>query len=172
MQGEYHVSRDPDVVLCTILGSCVAACLWDATAQVGGMNHFLLPGDPTASVGGGAAVRYGAYAMELLINDLLRNGGRRERMQAKLFGGACMMQGLADVGRLNADFAEQFLAAEGIGVAGGSLRGNRGRRIQFWPVSGRARQTLLGEGQSDVFTTERSGPEPLPAVATGTVELF
>lgn len=172
VQGEHHISHDPDVVLCTILGSCVAACLWDGHARVGGMNHFLLPGDQAANRGGSAGMRYGAYAMELLINDLLRTGARRERIQAKLFGGARMMQGLADVGGMNADFAERFLAAEGISVAGGSLRGNLGRRIQFWPISGRARQTFLGAGQSDVFAEEQTRRVP-PSVATGgTVELF
>ncbi len=172
VQGEHRVEHDPEAVLCTILGSCVAACLWDPGASVGGMNHFLLPGDAHAQAGGGAAMRYGAYAMELLINDLLRHGARRDRLKAKLFGGACLMKGLTDIGRLNADFAERFLAAEGIEIVGGSLRGERGRRIQFWPVSGRARQTLLAVDQPALLRAEpdlRTLRAPPPS---GAVELF
>lgn len=170
IQGEHFVSRDHDVVLCTILGSCVAACLWDPEGRIGGMNHFLLPGDSAAWVTGGATMRYGAFAMELLINDLLRHGARRDRFKAKVFGGACMMQGLTDIGKMNAEFAERFLAAEGIEIVGRSLRGNLGRRVQFWPVIGRARQTLVGKDQADVIRTEH-GSTKLPA-NNGTVELF
>ena len=86
IQGEYKVVSDPDVVLTTILGSCVAACLRDPVSGVGGMNHFLLPG--TGSVTGGDATRYGVHLMELLINGLLKQGARRDRLEAKIFGGA------------------------------------------------------------------------------------
>ena len=88
IQGEYKVVSDPDVVLSTILGSCVAACLRDPVAGVGGMNHFLLPGSGNASLGGGDATRYGVHLMELLINGLLKKGARRDRLEAKVFGGA------------------------------------------------------------------------------------
>lgn len=117
-------------------------------------------------------MRYGAFAMELLINDLLCQGARRGRISAKLFGGACLMQGLTDIGRLNAEFAERFLAAEGIQVVAQSLRGNRGRRVQFWPVTGRARQTLVAADQAAVLQVERTNrPAPL-SEASGSVELF
>ncbi|MDE8347114.1 MAG: chemotaxis protein CheD, partial [Acidocella sp.] len=143
VQGEQHVDTDPTLLLTTILGSCIAACLWDPQAGIGGMNHFLLPGDTNNLRGAqpeGAAMRFGVHAMELLVNGLLRRGALRSRLQAKLFGGARMIKGLTDVGELNASFAEKFLRAEGIAIVGGSLRGEQGRRIQFWPVSGRARQ--------------------------------
>ncbi len=144
VQGEYHVSDDPNVVLTTILGSCVAACLRDPVARVGGMNHFLLPGKESS--GSREAERYGVHLMELLVNGLMQRGGRRDRLEAKLFGGGRMMQQLSDVGRLNAQFAEQFLRHEGIRLLGGSLGGEFGRRVQFWPVTGRARQmTVLGD---------------------------
>lgn len=142
-QGEHHVTDDPSTMLTTILGSCVAMCLRDPVAGLGGMNHFLLPeGD-----GGGTAAgrRYGAYAMELLINDCLKAGGRRERLEAKLFGGGRMFDSLKDVGRANADFAERFLRDEGIIVVGGSLRGAGGRRVQYWPVTGRALQRPVND---------------------------
>jgi chemotaxis protein CheD len=175
VQGEQHVDNDPATVLTTLLGSCVAACLWDPKASVGGMNHFLLPGDRAsakADMPASEAMRYGVHSMELLVNGLLRKGAQRERLQAKLFGGARMIKGLTDVGELNAAFAERFLKAENIAIVGGSLRGETGRRIQFWPASGRARQILMGREVEAVFLAERRAPPPRPVVATSDVELF
>ena len=147
IQGEFYVTEDPAVMLTTILGSCVAACLRDPVAQVGGMNHFLLPGADDLTKNR-EAESYGVHLMELLVNDLLHHGARRDRLQAKLFGGAATMQGLTDVGALNGRFAERFLRHEGISYAGGSLGGDRGRRIQFWPTSGRARQVALRKNEA------------------------
>ena len=149
IQGEFHVTDEPDLMLTTILGSCVAACLRDPAAGVGGMNHFLLPGEPGAD-----GLRYGVQSMELLINGLLRMGARRERMEARLFGGARLIDGLTDVGLQNAAFAERFLRDEGVRFVGGSLRGDHARRVQFWPVAGRARQSLLARAESsEIFAT-------------------
>jgi chemotaxis protein CheD len=170
VQGEHHVTEDPEVVLTTILGSCVAACLRDPVAGVGGMNHFLLPGgDPRK--GDSDSMRYGVHAMELLVNALLAKGARRERLECKLFGGARLINGLTDVGEMNATFAEEFLRRENLNLVGGSLRGEAGRRIQYWPVSGRARQVFLTKDAPEVFARERR-PTPQPAVDTGALELF
>lgn len=140
VQGEYHVSGDRALSITTLLGSCVAACLHDPVAQVGGMNHFLLLGDEAATA---LFARHGVHLMELLINGLLKKGAARERLEAKLFGGARTMQGLGDIGAGNARFAQEFLRREGITVTGGSLGGETGRRIQFWPASGRVMQKLV-----------------------------
>ena len=172
IQGERLVTCDPDVVITTLLGSCVAACLRDPVAGVGGMNHFLLPGDGHGPEQGVGAMRYGVHAMELLVNELLCSGAQRSRLEGKLFGGACMMMGLSDVGELNAAFAECFLADEGIALVGGSLRGGHGRRIQFWPVSGRARQMIMPGEQTTVFRSERQVMPPAPMADFGSVELF
>jgi chemotaxis protein CheD len=174
VQGEQCVDDDPRTMLSTILGSCIAACIWDEAAAIGGMNHFLLPGnDPTKPANaGGDAMRLGVHAMELLVNGLLRRGAQKSRMQAKLFGGARMITGLTDIGELNASFAEKFLRAEGIVIAGGSLRGEQGRRIQFWPVSGRARQVLLARETASIMQAERSRPAPVMPPGQGAVELF
>jgi chemotaxis protein CheD len=180
VQGEQHVDNDPGLVLTTILGSCIAACLWDPMAGVGGMNHFLLPGTDAdarggqsgqSGQGGDASVRYGVHAMELLVNALLRRGAARKYLQAKLFGGGRMIQGLTDIGELNASFAEKFLRAEGIAVVGGSLRGQQGRRIQFWPVSGRARQVLLVRETAQIMSAERR-TAPRAHENAGAFELF
>jgi chemotaxis protein CheD len=173
IQGEQRVEKDADVVLTTILGSCVAACLYDPVAAIGGMNHFLLPGDRpgTDHAQGGGAMRYGAYSMELLVNGLLREGAVRHRLRAKLFGGARMVKGLTDVGDANAAFAERFLQAEGITFVGGSLRGDRGRRIQFWPATGRAQQIEFGTSEDAIFRAE-SVIAPAAPKAAGSLELF
>ena len=169
-QGEHHVTNESDVVLTTILGSCVAACLYDPGTQIGGMNHFLLP-DQQGSKDSPGSVRYGAYAMEILINGLLGRGARRDRLEAKLFGGARMIAGLTDIGQQNAEFAERFLKQEGIPVIGGSLRGHHARRIQFWPNSGRVRQMAIANADAEVFAIERTVVPTAPA-SSGALELF
>jgi len=172
VQGEFQVTSDPNVVLTTILGSCVAACVRDPVAEVGGMNHFLLPGgDGSGRINDPDAMRYGVHSMELLLNALYRYGGRRERLEVKLFGGARMIDGLTDVGSQNANFAERFMRGEGIKVLGGSLRGEQGRRLQYWPVTGRVRQMAVASGDNSVFETERRAP-PVATAQDGGVELF
>jgi chemotaxis protein CheD len=172
VQGEQHVTDDPNVVLTTLLGSCVAACMRDPVAGVGGMNHFLLPGGRAGAIERDMQ-RHGVHAMELLVNELLKRGARRERLEAKLFGGGRLIDGLTDVGRQNAEFAVGFLANEGIRHVGGSLQGDFGRKIQFWPVSGRARQSLMEREEAKVFDTERKiRPVVAPVDTGGSVELF
>jgi chemotaxis protein CheD len=167
IQGEYASSAEAEVVLTTILGSCVAACFYDAEAGVGGMNHFLLPeGD-----GDRENVRYGVNAMELLINDLLHRGARRNRLEAKIFGGARLLNGVTDIGARNVAFAQDFLSAEGIAHRGGSLGGDQARRIRFWPATGAAKQLLLAR-KEDVFATESRAVRHAPAEDGGAVELF
>lgn len=165
IQGEQRISDDPSVVLTTILGSCVAACLRDPIAGIGGMNHFLLPGGDGASQSG-LSERHGVHAMELLVNAMLARGAARSRLEAKLFGGAKTINGRSEVGSLNADFAEAFLRRERIAHVGGCLRGPQGRRIQFWPVSGRARRIFLAYTEEPV-----ARPAP-PAADFGSLELF
>ncbi len=169
VQGEYRVAAEPQVVLTTILGSCVAACLRDPIAGVGGMNHFLLPGDRT---GGAEGLKYGVNAMELLINALLQRGAMRGRLEAKLFGGACVVQGLSsDVGAQNAEFALRFLAAERIPCVGQDMGGNQARRIRYWPVLGRASLHWLAPTESQVRDAERAAAKPAHK-SGGDVELF
>ena len=169
VQGEYDVSRDPSVILTTLLGSCVAACIHDPVAGVGGLNHFLLP--ECEGGGGSEHMRYGVHSMELLINGLLKLGARRERLHVWLFGGARLFDRLTDIGSKNADFAEAFIRREELIPMGGSLRGTKARRVQFWPVAGRARQLLLSPAEAPIPV-----PCPVPvrpsADAGQDVELF
>jgi chemotaxis protein CheD len=164
-QGEYAVTTQSGVVLTTILGSCVSACIRDPVGNVGGMNHFLLP--TGESMERGCSLRYGVNAMELLINALLERGALRSRLEAKLFGGACLIDGIsAEIGEQNARFAIRFLETEGVACIGHSLGGARARRVRYWPLSGRASLQVL---------SPRDAPIPLsppPAERAGDVELF
>jgi chemotaxis protein CheD len=170
VQGEYDVSRDPQVILTTLLGSCVAACVHDPVAGVGGMNHFLLP----ESEGGGASdhMRYGVHSMELLINGVLKLGARRDRLHVWLFGGAKLFDRLTDIGAKNAEFAEAFIKREELIPMGGSLRGLKARRIQFWPVAGRVRQLLLNKADPSVVNPPAPALVLPPPDAGSDVELF
>lgn len=167
IQGEYQVVTDDKVVLTTVLGSCVAACLRDPEAKVGGMNHFLLPGGQAAKPL--ESERYGAYLMELLINGLLKHGARRDRIEAKIFGGARMVEGLSDIGAENGVFAREFLKNEGIRIVAQNLGGRYGRRLEYHPVSGRARQILLSAQVAVEPPPRPSEPKP---INHGTLELF
>ncbi len=168
IQGDCIVSDDAAVTLTTVLGSCVAACMRDPVLGVGGMNHFLLPGDGESSHRN-EAERYGVYLMELLVNGLLKRGARRENLEAKLFGGARTMQGMSDVGAKNIEFARRFLETEAIAYRGGSVGGDQGRRLEFQPTTGRARQFLL----PSTAVAQVATPRPAPTkVESGTLELF
>ena len=140
IQGEYAVSDQPDAVMTTVLGSCISACLYDPVRQVGGMNHFLLP---EAQSGSGKDVKYGAYLMELLINTLLKKGAARQRLRAKLAGGAQMSRFLSGVGSQNIDFALRYLQNEGIAVDWQSLGGGQARRIHFVPTTGQLSEKFV-----------------------------
>jgi chemotaxis protein CheD len=139
LPGEYHVT-DLDMVQVTVLGSCVSACIRDKVFAIGGMNHFMLPeGDGLG--GWGNSSRYGVYAMEILINEILKRGGRRENLQAKIFGGGNVMKTLSksNVGERNAEFATKFLATEGIPVLAKDLVDVFPRKVYHFPSTGKVR---------------------------------
>ena len=163
VQGDFAVSADPAVTLSTVLGSCVSVCLFDPDAKVGGMNHFLLAG-----AGGERSndMRYGVNAMELLINQLLHAGARREKLLAKLFGGARMTSHARDIGESNAAFARDFLAQEGIICVSHSLGGVQARRVQFKPVTGAARQLQIAGDAPDLIVPKT------PAAPAPNITLF
>ncbi len=169
--GEHHVTRNAGEMLVTVLGSCVAACMRDPVARVGGMNHFMLPASESGDWGVAAAsLRYGNFAMETLINDILKCGGRRERLEIKLFGGANVLAGGLAIGHRNAEFAETYLADEGLRLIAKDLRGDLPRRVHYLPETGAAFvQTLRRETR----LKEREYAATLPAEAEcGAVELF
>jgi chemotaxis protein CheD len=172
IQGEFKVLNDPNVVLTTILGSCVAACMRDPVVGVGGMNHFLLPGSAEAMASGGDATRYGVHLMELLINGLLKQGARRDRLEAKIFGGARTIARFSNVGEQNARFARQFLTDEGIQVVGESTGGEHGRKLEYWPSSGRARQYALTGVETQKTVALEQRPMPVVKPVENAIEFF
>jgi chemotaxis protein CheD len=140
IQGEFCVAGEPDVLIGTLLGSCIAVCLHDAVARVGGMNHFLL-GEPGSHerVRGADMTRYGVHAMELLVNEMMKRGAVRSRLRAHLYGGANIVAGLGQIGTSNAAFARKFIATEGIAVGHTEIGGNQARRVEFMPFLGKVR---------------------------------
>jgi len=138
LPNEYFVTNE-DIVLGTVLGSCVAACIRDPAAGVGGMNHFMLPGGDEPNRTGSASMRYGAYAMEILINELLKAGARRERLEAKVFGGGAVLDQMRqlNIGERNAEFVLAYLRTEQIAVLAHDLRGEHARRVNYFPRSGK-----------------------------------
>ena len=167
VQGENAVVAEPDVIVSTLLGSCVAVCLHDPVARVGGMNHFLL-GEPGAdhNVSPEGMTRYGVHAMELLINGMMAKGAMRTRLQAHLYGGANIVSGLGAIGSSNAAFARRFMETEGIAIGHADLGGTSARKIEFLPHEGRSRCTKVAER-----VHERPVSLPLP-VRGGELELF
>lgn len=156
LPGEYYVTGK-DMVLTTVLGSCVSACLRDTTAGIGGMNHFMLPDDSdAASRDSAAAMRYGAYAMEMLLNELIKAGARRERLEAKVFGGGAVLANMTmlNIGERNADFVLRYLQLEQVRIAAQDLRGDLPRRINYFPASGRVTVRKLVK-QNDVLLVQK-----------------
>jgi chemotaxis protein CheD len=164
---------DDDTALTTTLGSCVAACLRDPVLKIGGMNHFLLP---EGNVGDGAPARYGSYAMELLINDLLKRGAHRKRLEAKVFGGANVLKGFTSnpVGTRNAEFVLAYLDAERIPVVAEDLRGIHPRKVFFFPQTGKVMVNRLPHAHgAEVAATETAVRTRLSRTpVSGGVELF
>ncbi|WP_045223591.1 chemoreceptor glutamine deamidase CheD [Methyloterricola oryzae] len=138
LPGEYYATTRPMLVV-TVLGSCVSACVRDRVNGIGGMNHFMLPraneiGEPI-----NASARYGTYAMELLINQVLKLGGRRQNLEAKVFGGGSVLRGfsVSNVGERNAHFVRMYLHAEDIPIVAEDLLDIYPRKVYFFPESGR-----------------------------------
>lgn len=172
LPGEYFVSKE-DLVIMTVLGSCISACIWDSSARVGGMNHFMLP-DGDGVEGGG---RYGSYAMELLINELQKLGARRETMQAKVFGGAQVMAGFTsmNVGERNTAFVLDYLSTERIPVVSQDVLDIHPRKVCFFPVVGKALVKRLAHSHPETLAVEERRGDALAvakSTAGGSVDLF
>lgn len=138
--GEYYFT-DKNMLIVTVLGSCVSACIRDTVTGIGGMNHFMLPDGAKSDKDNpvSESMRYGTYAMEVLINQLLRNGARRENLEAKIFGGGNVLRSFTtnNVGDRNADFVKKYLKDEGIRVTGEDLLDIYPRKVYFFPKTGK-----------------------------------
>jgi chemotaxis protein CheD len=164
--GEYYITQR-DMMIVTVLGSCVSACLRDPVAKVGGMNHFMLPdrdsGGPLS-----ASARYGAYAMEVLMNQLFALGARRERLEAKVFGAAKVLPGMSGIGERNAAFAIEYLKRESIRVVAEDLGSNEPCKIYFFAQSGRVLlKRLKSLGNNTIAKRERDYAQKLGQLSGG-----
>ncbi|OGT24959.1 MAG: chemotaxis protein CheD [Gallionellales bacterium RIFOXYB12_FULL_54_9] len=175
LPGEYYVSGR-DMVMVTVLGSCVAACIRDKVTGVGGMNHFMLP---DCKIGGdllSPSGRYGVYAMEIMINQILKCGAQRENLEAKLFGGGNVLRGftVTNIGQCNAAFALEYLETENIPVVAHDLLDDYPRKVYFFPASGKVLVRVLRRVNNDtIIERERSyGSRIKDADINGEVELF
>ncbi|CAH0200329.1 hypothetical protein [Roseomonas sp. CECT 9278] len=172
--GEYYVTGRRQEVISTILGSCVSACVRDPAHEVGGMNHFMLPhSDDGRWSGASAAMRFGNLAMERLMNDILKRGGERHRLEVKIFGGGSIGTDPFAIGQRNADYAERYFAQEGMRVLARDLRGRVARRLLYRPACGSAFVQDITMPPPAIIASEAAYAMRLPREAVaGTVEFF
>ncbi len=147
LPGDYYVTRNAEVLM-TVVGSCVTACIRDSKNHIGGMNHFMLPMrtlpiDKWENSIISAAARYGNFAMEHLINDILKHGGQRQHLEIKLFGGAQILQNIGKIGQQNIQFVRNYLQLEGLRLVAEDLGDIYPRKILFYPATGLVRVKKL-----------------------------
>lgn len=178
LPGDFFVTRRHEIFT-TVLGSCISACIRDPVAGVGGMNHFMLPTGGISNEGVrlgriSAANCYGTYAMESLINALLKFGGEKRRFEVKIFGGAAVIPGMSDVGARNIAFAREFLQTEGLPIVAENVGGTFPRRINYLPRTGEVLMKRLRSIVDDaVVQRERDYASQITqAPAAGEIELF
>lgn len=176
LPGEYYFTQK-DMLIVTVLGSCVSACIRDRVSGLGGMNHFMLPdGGADANSPVSASARYGTYAMEILINSLLKSGARRDNLEAKVFGGGAVLKGFTamNVGERNAAFVQTFLRNERIRVVAEDLNDIYPRKVYFFPRSGKVLVKKLMQSHNDTLAkreieyASRLKKQPV----AGEIELF
>ena len=176
LPGEYYVTTR-DMLIVTVLGSCVSVCLRDRKTGVGGMNHFMLPGNSDGDAGPvSSSARYGSYAMEILINHLLKLGAERKRLEAKVFGGGRVLSGFTvnQVGDRNAEFVLNYLQAEKIPIAAQDLLDVYPRKVYFFPATGRVSvRKLMTQHNSTIIDRETEYRRKIAQTkVSGDVELF
>ena len=155
--GEFFVTQKSDEVLVTVLGSCVSACIRDPRTGVGGMNHFMLPHSHAGSWAGDLqSTRFGNFAMEKLINELLKAGCSRDSLEIKLFGGGNVTETSNAIGTENCNFILRYLEAEGLRCVAQDLGGQLPRRIHYYPATGRVVRRLLGASETSVIAREEN----------------
>ncbi len=177
LPGEFYVTYHPELVV-TVLGSCVSACVRDPLRGFGGMNHFMLPAQAEDSASDWSAdlsttTRYGNFAMERLLNELLKRGSVRRNLEVKIFGGGQVLAGMTDIGRLNVAFVREYLAAEGLRVVAEDVEDVYPRKVYYFPRTGRVRVLKLKKLANDtIVRRERDYMFELAAPIAGAVELF
>lgn len=178
LPGEYYVTRR-DMLLVTVLGSCVSACIRDVVSGIGGMNHFMLPDGGSQDKDGllSSSARYGTYAMEVLINELLKLGAKRANLEAKVFGGGRVLKGftVGNVGQRNADFVLEFLKTENIRVVAQDLLDVYPRKVYFFPKTGKVlvKKLKSTHGDENILKDEREyNRRIIQSPISGDIDLF
>jgi chemotaxis protein CheD len=175
LPGEFYVTTH-DEVITTVLGSCIAACIRDPVFGIGGMNHFMLPISDGGAWGGDLdhATRFGNFAMEHMINEILKNGGSRHNLEVKIFGGGRVLANMTNVGQRNIDFIKEYLRVEGLTLLAEDVGDVFPRKVQYLPLSGRARVKKLRANHSQaVAERERNYLHDMDAQPqTGDIDLF
>jgi len=171
--GDWYVTDKANEMVATILGSCVAACIRDPVLGVGGMNHFLLPGD-TNNVPENEAARYGVFAMESLINGILKKGGQKNRLEIKVFGGGNVIKNSAKIGSKNAAFVRSFLKNEGLKITSEDLEGEYPRRVHYYPSTGKVMlRKLQRKDDMKIIEQEKAYQQKIVAKPVeGDIDLF
>ena len=176
LPGNFMITTEKDEVISTLLGSCVAACIRCCKTGIGGLNHFLLPSTKGRIIKDDESMRYGNFAMEKLIGSIIRSGGIRSSLEAKVFGGANLYDTNAatPVGRSNIQFVLDFIHSEGIQLAAEDIGGTYGRKIYFHPKTGKVKvQKLNKQKEEDIKNSETNYGHNLNGnTDSGTIELF
>lgn len=174
LPGHHYAQKSGDNSISTLLGSCIAVCIRDRRSEIGGLNHFLLPGvegDPNMR-----SARYGVYAMEMLINSILKMGAQKADLEAHIFGGAKIiaMSGGDGVGQKNSEFVRDYLRSERIRIVSSDVGGTRPRRVYFYPATGIAKSLSVSSSEDkEVSRSEKAITTKTPQMfKTGAVELF
>lgn len=177
LPGEYYVTPHNEIIT-TVLGSCVSACIWDRVFGIGGMNHFMLPLSHNGEWGGSelisTATRYGNYAMEHMINDILTHGGHRKNLSVKIFGGGQIISDMSNIGRKNIEFVESYINSEDLDLVGEDVGDSFPRKVVFYPQNGRVKVKKLKQLHNDtLIRRERDYQHNIEeAPVEGSVELF
>lgn len=175
LPGEYYVTAR-DMMMVTVLGSCVAACIRDSAGSIGGMNHFMLPDNKRDGSILSSSARYGTYAMEKMINELLKMGAKRSNLEAKVFGGGNVLRGftVGKVGERNAEFVLDYLHAENIAVVAHDMLDIYPRKVYFFPRTGKVLVKSLRNAHNDTIIEREQAYSSRLKVADvqGDVELF
>lgn len=154
LPGDYYVTKD-DEIITTVLGSCVTTCVRDEDVGIGGLNHFMLPYQG-GEFSRGDAMRYGGYAVERLINELVKYGARRERLEIKVFGGGKVIAGMSDIGRKNIDFVHDYFKTEELPIAAEDVGGTCARKVRYFPASGKAMLQRLATHETHEVVREEA----------------
>lgn len=174
MPGEFYVTENEEIIT-TVLGSCIAVCIRDTKLAIGGMNHFMLPdaGPSTSASGGGInSAQYGVHAMEVLINTILANGGDRNRLEVKIFGGATVLRSRTSVGETNINFVRTYLREEGMAINTENVGGTHPRKVIYFPFSGRTLMKKLPIDNREAAVESERQSSSLSKVVPGEIDLF